>query len=73
MKQNKSGCYICGDRQWMVLQQNPIDPSHDLVAPCLGCSPTKSLKQITLERGIELIRGPDQRWKEISNKPVEMH
>lgn len=59
-------CEICSGREWMVLQQNPLDPSQDLVAPCLGCSGHKNLNKIENERGIKLVRGPDQRWQEQS-------
>lgn len=59
-------CKMCGDRQWMILEVDPLDRAQDLVAPCLGCSARKSLHQIQSERSIKLERGPAMQWQEVA-------
>lgn len=52
-------CQVCHGKEWMILQQSPIDRTMDLVAPCLGCAGHKSLNQVMKDRGIAIDRAPD--------------
>lgn len=48
----------------MILVQNPMRRDMDLVAPCVGCSPSLNLHDIEKARGMRLIRG-DCGWQEM--------
>lgn len=56
----KKECMGCGGTGWMTLQPQ------NLVAPCLMCSATRSLRDIEAERGMKLEKHPETRqWREV--------
>lgn len=57
-------CKMCDGKEWMVLQQHPLDRKLDLVAPCLGCSASKNLNEIQARRNIKLVRDAQYQWTE---------
>lgn len=62
----KAKCSMCGDREWIVLQQHPLERElEDLVAPCLGCSGTKNVREIEKRRCIKLERNSKNEWVEV--------
>jgi len=68
MSKHYSECGMCGGKEWMTLEGNPLDKMQTLVAPCLGCSSTKNLNEIQDRRGIKLVRNDQLDWVEVKTQ-----
>ena len=55
---NKIQCEMCNDKEWIILEGNPMDKSTQMCAPCLGCSGHKNLDEIQKRRNIKITRTP---------------